>query len=314
VLVLLAVVLALIAGALYVGSQVLDRLGGSSAQDYEGEGTGEVVVQVMPGDTAGEVADTLVEKGVVASRAAFFEVAAADPRSTGLQPGSYRLREKMSSVAALELLLDPSARAVGKVTIPEGRNVAQTLQLLAEGTEIPLEDFEAAAADPASLGLPEYAQGNLEGFLFPATYEIEPASTAVQVLTQMIDRFEQAAQTVGLEAGAQELGRTPYEVVIVASLIEREVKFDDEYGQVARVVYNRVEQGIPLGIDAAVAFGVGKTAGEAIGVGGRPVLRRFSYGVSLARSDLVSSSPAVLPTPNATAASMPSGMPCSTRL
>jgi len=262
VLVLLAVVLALAAGAFYAGSQLLDRFRGSSAQDYEGEGTGEVLVQVQPGDTAGDVADTLVEKGVVASRAAFFEVAAADPRSTGLQPGSYRLREQMSSAAALELLLDPSARAVGKVTVPEGRTVEQTLQLLAEGTEIPLEELQAAAADPAALGLPEYAQGNLEGFLFPATYEVEPGSTAVQVLSSMIDRFEQAAESVGLEQGAQALGRTPYEVVIVASLIEREVKFDDEYGQVARVVYNRVEQGIPLGIDAAIAFGVGKTAGE----------------------------------------------------
>jgi hypothetical protein len=168
----------------------------------------------------------------------------------------------MSSAAALELLLDPAARVVGRVTVPEGRTVPQTLQLLAEGTEIPLADFEAAAADPAALGLPEYAQGNLEGFLFPATYEVEPGTTAPQVLTLMIDRFEQAAETVGLEAGAERLGRTPYEVVIVASLIEREVKFDDEYGQVARVVYNRLDQGIPLGIDAAVAFGVGKVAGE----------------------------------------------------
>jgi UPF0755 protein len=133
---------------------------GSTAQDYEGEGTGEVVVQVEPGDTAGEVADTLVEKDVVASRAAFFDVAAADPRSTGLQPGSYRLRKQMSSAAALELLLDPSARVVGRVTIPEGRNVEQTLQLLAEGSGIPLADYQAAIKDPAALGLPAYAQGN----------------------------------------------------------------------------------------------------------------------------------------------------------
>ena len=261
VLFLLLLVAALVAGALFVGSQLLDRLGGSDAEDFAGEGTGEVVVQVEPGDTAGDVAETLVEEGVVASRAAFFEVAAADPRSTGLQPGFYRLRMEMSSAAALELLLDPSARVVGRVTIPEGRTVEQTLEALAEGTEIPLADYQAAAADPAALGLPDYAGGELEGFLFPATYDIEPGATAVSVLTQLIDRFEQAADTVGLEEGAEALGLTPYEVVIVASLIEREVRFDDEYGQVARVVYNRLEQGVPLGIDAAVLYGVGKTAG-----------------------------------------------------
>ncbi len=262
VLFLLLLIVALVAGALFAGSKLLDRLGGSGAEDFSGEGTGEVVVQVEPGHTAGDVADTLVAEGVVASRAAFFEVAAADRRSTGLQPGFYRLRMEMSSAAALELLLDPSARVVGRVTIPEGRNVEQTLALLAEGTEIPLADFQAAAADPAALGLPDYAGGALEGFLFPATYDIEPGATAVSVLTQLIDRFQQAAETVGLEDGAAVLGRTPYQIVIVASLIEREVRFDDEYGQVARVVYNRLDQGIPLGIDAAVAFGVGKTVGE----------------------------------------------------
>ena len=261
VLVLLLLAVALVAGAVFAGGKILDRLG-SSAPDYDGQGTGEAVVQVMPGDTAGDVADTLVEQGVVASRAAFFEEAASDPRSTSLQPGFYRLRLKMSAAAALDLLLDPSARLVGRVTVPEGRTVAQTLKTLAAGTDIPLEEYEAAAADPAALGLPEYAKGQLEGFLFPATYDVEPGSTARQVLTQMVDRFEQAAETVGLEEGAERLGLSPYEVVIVASLIEREVKFDDEYGQVARVVYNRLEQGIPLGIDAAIAFGVGKTAGE----------------------------------------------------
>jgi UPF0755 protein len=262
VLFLLLLVAALVFGAIYAGGRVLDRLSGPSSADFQGEGTGEAVVQIEPGDTAGDVADTLLDKGVVASRAAFFDVAASDPRSTGLQPGFYQLRLEMSAAAAFERLLDPSARLVGRVTIPEGRNVEQTLALLAEGTEIPLADYQAAAAEPGQLGLPGYAQNRLEGFLFPATYDVEPGSTAVQVLTQLVDRFEQAAETVGLEEGADRLGLTPYEVVIVASLIEREVKFDDEYGQVARVVYNRLDQGIPLGIDAAVAFGVGKNAGE----------------------------------------------------
>lgn len=262
VLFLLLLTLGLVGGAVFAGDRVLDRLRGSQAADFDGEGSGEAVVQIEPGDTAGDVADTLVEEGVVASRQAFFEVAASDPRATGLQPGFYQLRLRMSAAAAFELLLDPAARVVGRVTVPEGRNVEQTLEILAKGTELPLADFQAAAADPAQLGLPDYAQDRLEGFLFPATYDVEPGTTAVEVLQQMVDRFEQAAETVGLEEGAERLGLDPYEVVIVASLIEREVKFDDEYGKVARVVYNRLDQGIPLGIDAAIAFGVGKNAGE----------------------------------------------------
>lgn len=259
---LLAVLFVLLLAAGLIGGAALAvrKLVGTAPEDYAGAGAGEAVVQIMPGDTAGDVAEALVAKDVVKSRRAFFEVASGDPRALTLQPGFYRVKAQMSADAALDLLLEPGSRLVGRVTIPEGLTVDQTLQALAENTEIPLEQYKAAAEDTTSLGLPGYANG-LEGFLFPATYDVEPGSTAGQVLTQMVDRFEQAAQSTGLSAGAQELGLTPYEVVIVASLIEREVKFDDEYPQVARVVYNRLDMDIPLGIDAAVLFGVGKTAG-----------------------------------------------------
>ena len=254
----------LLMAALAVGAVVGVRsvLPSSAADDYVGGGTDEVVVQVVRGDTAGDVGTTLVEADVVRSRQAFFEVAAADPRGTSIAPGSYRMRRQMAAAEAFELLLDPASRVVGRVTVAEGLTVPQTLEALAEGTGIPLAQYQAAARAPGSLGLPAYASGQLEGFLFPATYDVEPGSTAAQVLTLMVDRFEQAAQEVGLVAGAERLGRTPYEVVVVASLIEREVRFDDEYGKVARVVYNRLDQDVPLGIDAAVAFGVGKAPGE----------------------------------------------------
>lgn len=257
---LLVGVLAL--GAVWAGGNVLARFQG--APDYAGPGSGEVVVQVEPGDTAEQVATKLRDAGVTASRSAFLEVARADPRGSDLQPGSYRLLRQMRAADAFDRLLDPASRVLGRVTVPEGYTVPQTLAALAAGTKIPLADFQAAAADPAAIGLPAYAGGNPEGFLFPATYEVEPGATAVQVLAMMVDRFEQAAKRLDLEARAAALGRTPYEVVVVASLIEREVKFDDEYGKVARVVYNRLEQGIPLGIDAAIAFGVGKAPGRGL--------------------------------------------------
>jgi UPF0755 protein len=167
----------------------------------------------------------------------------------------------MKAADAFELLLDPTARILGRVTIPEGYTVPQTLEALAAGTEIPLADYEAASQDTGALGLPPYAEGRLEGFLFPATYEVEPGMTAVDVLSMMVARFNQAAETVDLEARAEGLGITPYEAVIVGSLIEREVKFDDEYPRVAQVVYNRLKINETIGIDAAVLFGLGRTSG-----------------------------------------------------
>ena len=258
VLFVVALVVALALGAVWLGGKVLNQF--ESAPDYSGPGSGEVVVQVEPGQTAADVATTLRDQDVVASRTAFLEVANPDPRAATIQPGFYRLLAQMKAEDAFELLLDPAARILGRVTIPEGYTVPQTLDALAKGTEIPLADYEAAAANPDALGLPPYAEG-LEGFLFPATYEVEPGMTATDVLSLMVRRFVEAAESVGLEARAAELGITPYEAVIVASLIEREVKFDDEYPRVAQVVYNRLEQGETIGIDAAVLFGLGRTSG-----------------------------------------------------
>ena len=259
VLFVLLLVVGLGYGAVWAGGKVLSQF--ESAPDYSGPGSGEVVIEVQPGQTAATVATTLKENDVIASRQAFLEVANPDPRASSIQPGFYRLLKQMRAADAFELLLDPSARVVGRVTIPEGYTVPQTLDALSKATEIPLPDYQAAAADPASLGLPQYAENRLEGFLFPATYEVEPGATARDVLAMMVARFNQAAETVGLEARAAELGISPYEAVIVGSLIERESRVDEELPKVATVVYNRLDQGIPLGIDAAILFGLGRTSG-----------------------------------------------------
>lgn len=261
---LLAVPLALVLLLGMLGAGVLLLRGVFSSEpaaDFQGAGRGEVIVRVEPGDSASDIGGTLTASGVVRSVEAFVRLATEDSRARSVQPGSYQLRRQMSSAAALDLLLDPAARVRGRVVVPEGLTVAQTLDRIADSTDIPLADLKAAAGRPAQLGLPAYARGRLEGFLFPATYEIEPGVTAVEALTMMIDRFEQAAGDVQLEQRARAVGRTPYEIVVVASLIEREVKRDDELPKVARVVYNRLAKNMPLGIDAAILYGLGRTSG-----------------------------------------------------
>ena len=258
-LVVLVVLILLIATAAYGVGKVKNHF--RSAPDYTGSGSGTAVVQVQPGDTAYDLAVKLAEMGVVKSAAAFRKVAANDEDAAKLQPGYYQLHERMSAAAALDLLLDPSSRLRGRATIPEGSTVQQVLAILAKNTEVPAADLQAAAKNPAALGLPPYANGKLEGFLFPATYDIEPKMSAVEVLTMMVDRYKEAAAAGGLEERAQALGITPYQAVTVASLIERESRVDSEYPKVARVVYNRLDQKIPLGVDAAILYGLGRTSG-----------------------------------------------------
>lgn len=222
--------------------------------DYEGDGSGQVRITVADGDSAGAIASELKDKDVVKSREAFVSVAAKDERSRSIQPGAYNLRSQMSAAAALDLLLDPTARAFTRVTIPEGTVLNQALTKIADETDITDEELLAAAADPVALGVPPYGDNQLEGFLFPATYEVQPETTAIEMLSMMVARYQQAADAVDLEARAKAIGRTPYEVLITASLIEKETAFPADRPKVARVVYNRLEDGMPLQFDSTVNY------------------------------------------------------------
>ncbi len=259
---LVLLVLAGLVAGIVVGGRVLIGLFDTEAQDFAGAGTGTVEVRVGDGDTLSDIARTLVDAGVIASSAPFVEAAEADPASMGIQPGVYSLRAQMSGAAALDLLLDPAARQVSRVTVPEGFTVAATLQRTAEATGLPIEELQAAAADPAALGLPAYAGGQLEGFLFPATYDVEPDTTAAEVLRAMVTRFTETATELQLEQRAAAAGRSPYDVVIVASMIQSETLLDEERPNVGQVIYNRLNGGIALGIDAALAYGLGKNGND----------------------------------------------------
>jgi UPF0755 protein len=259
VLVITLVVIVLMVAVAFGASKVRNHF--RSAPDYSGSGTGRAVVQVKAGDSAYNLATRLADMGIVKSAAAFRKAAADNSEASKLQPGYYELHEQMSAAAALALLLDPKARLRGHVTIPEGSTENQTLALIAKNSEIPLADLKQAAGNPAALGLPAYAQGHLEGFLFPATYDIEPGTGAVQVLTMMVDRFEESAAANGLVERSKVLGLTPYQIVIVASLIERESRLKEEYPKVSRVVYNRLKKNMTLGIDASILYGLGRTSG-----------------------------------------------------
>lgn len=262
------VVLALLGGGLYFGvSKGVDWVQGQfgAAEDYPGPGSGEVIVEVEQGDTAAAIGRGLKEAGVVASVQAFINVASADSRSSGIQVGSYALMKEMSALDALEVLLDPANQVKNTVTVPEGLRVVDILDVLAEKTEFGRAQYEKALEDPAALGLPEYAEGNAEGYLFPATYEIGPKEKPKDILTKMVDRWRKAAEDANLEERAAAMGKTPAELMIIASLVEAEGRGDD-MPKIARVIYNRLDgpgdkggtYGT-LGIDASNAYGIGKS-------------------------------------------------------
>jgi UPF0755 protein len=252
----LVVVLAVVAVIGLVTPQVISRLSG--APDFPGPGSGSVQVQIETGETLAQIGNNLKALGVVASVDGFIEAANDNPDSSTIAPGAYNLLLEMKSSDAILALLDPANRVVTKVVIPEGKRVTWTIETLATETGIPLVDFEAAIAKADSLGLPAYAGGNPEGFLFPATYEFPLGTSADQMISAMIERFNAEAKAIDLEARAAQMGRTAYEIVIVASLLEVEGHPRD-FEKVARVVYNRLLEPMPLQFDSSVNYGLDKT-------------------------------------------------------
>ena len=246
-------------GIWYGGSKLLSTFG--NTPDYTGAGTGVVTVQIMPGDTASDIARALAKADVVKSPKAFVSVAQNDSRSTTLQPGTYRLRKQMKAAVALDLLFDPASRLLARVTLPEGFSVAQTLDRIAARTQLPLAQLQAAAKDTANLGLPSYAMGRLEGFLYPATYDIEPGTTPLRVLQMMVSQFNSVAMATGFEQRAKSAGLKPYDALIIASMVQREGHAAEDNPKIAQVIYNRLAREIPLGIDATILYGLGRTTG-----------------------------------------------------
>ena len=239
----------------------------SSAEDFGGPGRGKVTFEVHEGDSLAAMGRNLKKQGVVASVQAFTEAAAAEPASTGIQVGFYRLQKEMPAADALEVLVEPDNILKNTVTVPEGLRVADIVDVLADKTDFSKAQYDKVLANPGGLGLPSYANGNAEGYLFPSTYDLGPKETPESILRGMVARWKQAADAADLEGRAEELGYTPAELMIVASLVEAEAARDEDRGKVARVIYNRLEgdetNGL-LQIDASVNYGLQQELGVAL--------------------------------------------------
>ncbi|MDT7649403.1 MAG: hypothetical protein QOI36_809, partial [Pseudonocardiales bacterium] len=264
-------------GGYYVYSTVF------ATPDFEGPGTGDAIVQVHDGDSTTQIGSTFAQRGVVAGVQAFTEAAAKDDRIRSVQPGYYQMRLRMSGVAAVKQLLDPSSR-VGQLEIrggvqlddtraPDGTVAPGVLSLVSKATCVeqdgkeqcvPVDQLRAAMknTDPAALGVPAWAleevgradpARRLEGLLMPGRYDVDPGAPAVDVLHGLLATSAARLEAAGLVAGAQRIGSTPYQVLTIASLVEKEAITPD-MPKVARVIYNRLGAGQRLELDSMVNY------------------------------------------------------------
>nr|WP_314889848.1 endolytic transglycosylase MltG [Actinomyces oris] len=230
------------------------------AEDYKGEGEGEVTVTIPEGASGADIGDILQSKGVVASGKAFTNAAKNNPKGTTIQPGTYKLKKKMSASSALQALLDPESRGDHTLTVIAGSTKQSVKERLKKVGNFTDEQIEAAYADSAAIGLPAEAGGNVEGWLAPGTYDITENATPKDLIKKMV------SQTV-TRLKELKVPKEDYQKVLTkASIVEREVNKEQYYGQVARVIENRLAQtdgethGL-LQMDSTVQYGLGHDGG-----------------------------------------------------
>jgi UPF0755 protein len=238
----------------------------STGTTLTGGANGSRVVDVSAGMTASQIGTLLQEQGIIASTADFLDLVTEHASENKLQPGRYTFSEGLKLVDVVDMLEKGTVSAPYKVTIPEGRSISQVSAQLDKEGKISGAEYETLSKQLSQFDLPFLAGvqltgvTNLEGLLFPSTYFLSEGQSAAELIKQQLQAF--TAKTSSLPwAEASALKMTPYQIVIVASIIEKECRVSDERPKVARVIYNRLAQDMPLQIDATVRYAVNKWTG-----------------------------------------------------
>jgi len=281
VCVLLGVVLA----AAVLGTKMFSGFFGGTDDDYAGDGKNDVVVQVHDGDSTTAIAQTLVDKGVVATVGKFVEAARSTGAISAIQPGFYKMRTELPASAAVKRLADPANR-VGKLTIPEGRQldditdlktndvtdgiftlISKATCVTIDGAQkcVSADDLRTTAGTAALqlLNVPAWAtervtamgddHRRLEGLIAPGTWNVDPAGTPQQILADLISASAGHYTASGLLNTANAMNMSPYDILVVASLVQKEAKPAD-FTKVARVIYNRLAVPQKLEFDSTVNY------------------------------------------------------------
>ncbi|MBP1821120.1 endolytic transglycosylase MltG [Mycobacterium sp. OAE908] len=280
----LALLIVVLVGAVFLGSKMWHSLFGGD-NDYTGDGVDDVVIQIHDGDSTTAIGQTLADRKVVANVKTFVAAAEGNTAISAIQPGFYKVRTEIPASNAVARLADPQNR-VGKLVIPEGRQLddvqdvktnavtegifslisrATCVNLNGDRHCVAVDDLKKAAgsAEPSALSVPDWAAnpvaalGNdhrrLEGLIAPGTWNIDPSASAQDILSTLIGASATQYAQGGLLDTAKAMNMSPYQILTVGSLVQRESKPDD-FAKVARVIYNRLHENRTLEFDSTVNY------------------------------------------------------------
>ena len=221
-----------------------------AAPDYtKGTPGPEVIIEIMPGETGSEIARKLMELGVVKSSLAFFRIAVADSRSARIAPGEHRVETRIPAKVALEQLLD-AKRIPNLIIVRDGERISEIAESLQDFgfSKIEISTSLKRFNPPAP-----FSGKNLEGFLYPAHYSFNQGVSVDSVIRSMLSRFKASTKDFDWKFGKYQ----PQQILTIASLVQTEGT-PDVFGKVARVIYNRLEKGMPLQFDSTVHFALNR--------------------------------------------------------
>lgn len=280
----LASLIVVVIGAVFLGSKLWHTLFGTGS-DFSGDGVNDVVIQVHDGDSTTAIGKTLQERNVVATVSAFVDAADGNAAISSIQPGFYKVRTEIPAANAVERLADPQNR-VGKLVIPEGRQLddlrdvktnavtdgifslvskATCVNLDGERTCVSADDLKkvASTAEPSALSVPDWAVNavtalgddhrRLEGLIAPGTWNIDPSAPPEGILSTLIGASAAQYAQGGLLDTAKAMNMSPYQILTVGSLVQRESTPED-FAKVARVIYNRLAENRTLEFDSTVNY------------------------------------------------------------
>lgn len=265
-----SVFIVIVIGAVFLGSRLWHTVFGPG-NDYSGGGKSDIVIQIHDGDSTTAIGKTLVDHQVVATSRAFVAAAQDNTAIQSIQPGFYKMRTEIPASAAVARLVDAHNR-VGKLVIPEGRQLDDIrdvktndvtdgiFTLISNATCVDLDgDRRCVSADDlrnaagsaslSELSVPDWAttpvqamgddHRRLEGLIAPGSWDVDPSASPTDILSKLIGASAYQYTQGGLLDTAKSLNMTPYQILTVASLVQREAKPQD-FDKVARVIYNRL--------------------------------------------------------------------------
>ncbi|MCK0175316.1 endolytic transglycosylase MltG [Mycolicibacterium sp. F2034L] len=281
----LGVLVVVIVGVVFLGSRMWHGLFGGGGDDFAGTGVSDVVIEVRDGDSTTAIGQTLLDNNVVATVKAFVDAASQNSEMSAIQPGFYKVRTEIPAADAVGRLTDPKSR-VGRLVIPEGRQLddvrdvktnavtegiftliskATCVDLDGNLSCVPAEDLKNVAANtpPAELAIAEWAvepvsamgddHRRIEGLIAPGTWNIDPSAAPEVTLSTLLRASASQYAQAGLLDAAAAADMSPYEILTVASLVQRESKPED-FAKVARVIYNRLNENRTLEFDSTVNY------------------------------------------------------------